>query len=55
MTGYDIGNDGLLRVQQAEGVARVLIELCLTFGVPKVISCDGGGEFGSQAVKHLCR
>ena len=41
--------------KQAEGVARVLLELCLTFGVPKTISCDGGGEFGSRVVKHLCR
>ena len=34
---------------------RALAELCLTFGVPKAISCDGGGEFGSQVVRHLCR
>ena len=45
----------VLASKQAEGVARALAELCLTFGVPKAISCDGGGEFGSQVVRHLCR
>ena len=29
--------------------------MCLTFGVPKAISCDGGAEFGAQVVRHLCR
>ena len=41
--------------KQAEGVARVMTELCLMFGVPDVVSCDGGGEFGALVVKHLCR
>ena len=31
-----------LETKQAVGVARVLTELCLTFGVPRVIRCDGG-------------
>ena len=44
-----------LASKRAEGVAKVLVELCLTFGIPQVISCDGGGEFGSLVVKTLCR
>eukprot|EP00903_Cladosiphon_okamuranus_P014016 g13034.t1 len=42
-------------VQQAIGVARKLLDLCLTFGVPKCISCDGGKEFTAEVVTHLCR
>lgn len=45
----------LLPSKETVGVARILNELCLTFGVPKNICCDGGGEFGSQVVTHLCR
>ncbi|CAN0017022.1 unnamed protein product, partial [Pylaiella littoralis] len=30
--------------KQAIGVARKLVELCLTFGVPHTIRCDGGSE-----------
>ena len=44
-----------LETKQAVGVARVLVELCLTFGVPRTIRCDGGSEFGAEVVKHLCR
>ena len=44
-----------LETKQAVGVARVLAELCLTFGVPRVIRCDGGIEFGAEVVAHLCR
>lgn len=41
--------------KEATGVASKLIELCLTLGVPKVISCDGAKEFGAEVVTHLCR
>ena len=44
-----------LETKQAVGVARVLVELCLTYGVPKTVRCDGGSEFGAEVVKHLCR
>ena len=44
-----------LPVKQAEGVARHLMQLCLTFGVPKAIRCDGGGEFEARCIRHLCR
>ena len=33
-----------LETKQAVGVVRVLTELCLTFGVARVIRCDGGKE-----------
>ena len=35
-------------------MARILTELCPTFGVPRVIRCDGGKEFGAQVVTHSC-
>ncbi|CAM9581558.1 unnamed protein product, partial [Pylaiella littoralis] len=41
--------------KQSIGVARKLVELCLTFGVPRMIRCDGGGEFRAEVVTHLCR
>ncbi|CAB1118123.1 unnamed protein product [Ectocarpus sp. CCAP 1310/34] len=44
-----------LETKQAVGVARVVVELCLTYGVPKTVRCDGGPEFGAEVVKHLCR
>ena len=44
-----------LETKQAVGVARVLTELCLTFGVARVIRCDGDKEFGAEVVTHLCR
>ena len=44
-----------LATKQAVGVARILTELCLTFGVPRVIRCDGGKEFGAEVVTRLCR
>ena len=34
-----------LPTKQAESVSRILAELCLTFGVPRKIRCDGGKEF----------
>ena len=44
-----------LKTKQAIGVARKLLDLCLTFGVPKCISCDGAKEFNSEVVTHVCR
>ena len=41
--------------KQAEEVARHLLQLCLTFGVPRVIRSDGGGEFEARCIQHLCR
>ena len=44
-----------LATKEEIGVARALSELCLTFGVPRVVLCDGGKEFGGEVVTHLCR
>ncbi|CAB1096027.1 unnamed protein product [Ectocarpus sp. CCAP 1310/34] len=44
-----------LETKQAVGAARVLVELCPTFGVPRTIHCDGGSGFGAEVVKHPCR
>ena len=41
--------------KEAHGVARLLLDLCLTFGVPSFIRADGGGEFTAAVVEHLCR
>ena len=35
-------------------VARILANLCLTFGVPRNFRSDGGGEFQSEILKSLC-
>ena len=40
--------------KQAEEVARHLLQLCLTFGVLRVIRSDGGGEFEAGCIQHLC-
>lgn len=37
------------------GVARELLQLCKTSGLPKVIRCDGGKDFGATDIEHLCR
>ena len=34
-------------------VARILANLCLTFGVPRNFRSDGGGEFRSEVLKSL--
>lgn len=41
--------------KQANGVARKLFQLCLTFGVPEDIRCDGGKDFGATIIQHLCQ
>ena len=44
-----------LPLQGAHAVVRLLLCLCLTFGVPSFIRADGGGEFTATVIKHLCR
>jgi len=41
--------------KQAEGVARHLMQLCLTLGVPQAIRCDGGGKFDARCIQHMCK
>ena len=41
--------------KRAEGVAQHLLQLCLTFGIPRVLRSDEGREFNCEVVKHLCR
>lgn len=36
--------------EQVEGVARHLLELYLTLGLPNVIWSDEGGEFGDRCI-----
>ena len=36
-------------------MARKLLDIFPTFGVPKWISCDGAREFTAEVVKHVCR
>ena len=35
-------------------VARILANVCLTYGVPRNFRSDGGGEFRSEILKSLC-
>ena len=41
--------------KEAHGVARLLLDLCLTFGVSWFIRADGGGELTAAVMEHLCR
>ena len=41
--------------KEAIDVARNLLQLCLTFGVPLSIRSDEGSEFIAALVQHLCR
>ena len=41
--------------KEAHGVAPLLVDLCLTFGVPSFIRADGGGEFTAAVMEHVCR
>ena len=41
--------------KRAEGVAQHLFQLCLTFGIPRVLRSDGGREFNCDVVRDLCR
>ena len=44
-----------LESKDSVGVARKLMELLLTFGVPLSIRSDAGGEFTAKVVAHLCQ
>ena len=36
-------------------MARLFLSLCLTVGVPSFIRADGGGDFTTTVMDHLCR
>ena len=38
----------------AEPVARCLLQLFMTFGVPYFLRSDAGGEFTAEVVRHVC-
>ena len=44
-----------LESKDSVGVARKLLELFLTFGVPLSIRGDAGGEFAAKVVAYLCQ
>ena len=39
----------------AANVAKKLLELLLTFGIPLSLRSDPGTEFTAEVVKHLCK
>ena len=41
--------------KRAEGVARKLLELLLTFGIPLSLRSDPGTEFTAEVVQHFCK
>ena len=41
--------------KSAEGVAKKLLELLLTFGIPLPLRSDPGTEFTAEVVQHLCK
>ena len=44
-----------LKTKEASGVAKFLMEICLSFGVPVSVRFDGGAEFTATLVQDLCR
>lgn len=44
-----------LRSKQADGVARHILRLRLTFGVPRAIGANGGLKFTADVIQSLCR
>lgn len=36
-------------------MARILVELCIAFGVPRKINCGEGNEFKAEVVIHLSK
>ena len=42
-----------LTSKEAHRVARLLLDLCLTFEVPSFVRADGGDEFMSTVMEHL--
>ena len=46
----------LIRSKKVEGVAWHLFQLCLTFGISRIVWSDGDQEFNCDVVRHLfCR
>ena len=41
--------------KSAEGVAKKLLELLLTFGIPLSLRSYPGTEFTAEVVQHLCK
>ena len=39
----------------AENVAKKLLEVLLTFGIPLSLRSDPGTEFTAEVVQHLCK
>ena len=44
-----------LLITTAENVAKKLLELLLTFGIPLYLRSDPGTEFTAEVVQHLCK
>ena len=40
--------------KKAERVTQHILQLCLIFGIPRVLRSDGGRESNCDVVKHLC-
>ena len=40
--------------KEAQGIARLLLDLCLTFGVPSFIRAGGEGGFTATVMEHFC-
>ena len=45
----------LLASKEVQQIARILLDLCLTFGAPSFIRADGGGTITATIMEHLCR
>ena len=44
-----------LPTKEAIGVARKLLEVMLTFGLPLYVRSDPGSEFTAEVMQHLCK
>ena len=44
-----------LPTKEAVGVARKLLEVMLTFGLPLYVRSDPGSEFTAEVMQHLCK
>ena len=44
-----------LPIKTADNVAKKLLELLLTFGIPLSLRSDPGTEFTAEVVQHLCK
>ena len=45
----------LLPTKKTLGVARKLLEMMLTFGLPLYVRSDPGSEFTAEVTQHLCK